>query len=1472
MRRLTALIALLMLVASIYATTVIVGDDSDDTIIFFPISSFSSYSYTQQLYRRYYINHGGEITKIGFYIGEVFGEDQLLENSQDWTIYMGHVSRHAFASASDWEPIANLTEVFSGNVINFSPTLGDWLEITLDTPFIYNNTDNLVVAVYESTPGYGDAIEWKRHTNYQGHNIGITVSGENVIDPNNIPILSVQRYPVIASIKLVFSDAENLMSPILTSPANNASIMNGEALEWVLPQGSAYASGYDVYIDGALVSENQPATQYIINDLAPGQHSWYVVAKNHLVDSPPSATLNFLIPTVVDIGNGNEDFQVPIWPYSEYNYTQSIFLQSEIGIGNQGNDNAACYIEKIAYYWNGACQGINSHDWVVYMGHTNRTAFSHNSDWVPVNEMVQVFSGQLPIPATPGWVLIPLQTPFLYNTTSNLVIAVDENTPGIDLYENIDPYFHGTYIPDQNRSITYFGENSINPDPNSPPVGTLQSAIPNIRLLVSDLLSGPILSVSPVVLDYELAVNGVPTPLDVTVSNVGIGSLNLSASDFSFFGPNAAEFSIDPATLPVSLSPMESLNIPIVLTGTTPGFISATLRIVYQGQNYDVTLRAEVTPPGTITIGDGSASQIYPFGISSSRESSATLYTADRINAIGTLQSIVWDCAYAYGNEPFNYKIWVKNTHDSYMRYSSWQALVAGMTLVKEGSMFISTPGWQIFNLDTPFVYRGANLIIAVETQSMGYNSENHGFRYTEINERGHLRHSYNNTPSEIGFIDGKMPNVMLNFTQSIANDLCAVDISGPLAPTLGETSNYTVRIRNNGSNTQSNYRVKLMLTHNVEIAVVNGPPIYSGEIVEVVIPWVPSIVGQNSIHGRVEMTGDATDVNNRTKPLRIDIAPANLETITIGAGNTVAPFPMEFSKHGSLYEAIYLADELGFQSGTISSMVIYNEFFDDLPNEPTQIFLGSTYRSNLNTGFIPATQMTLVFDGMIDYPMGENNILINFQTPFVHTGGNLAVMFHRPEETDSYSVYDVFRCQTVGNNRARRVSSHGNNTLDPYSPPEGFLTGKIPQASFFYSNELLANDLGALAISGNPIATLGKTSNYTVRIRNNGTAVQDNYSVKLMGPGNLELANVAGPPINSMQSLDVVLPWTPNTVGQISIYGKVELADDTFSMNNRTAELQIMVYPMGVDDEVTAVLNDAGDAVEISWQHASSAPLRKNNGSKAALNIQVTDTVSEDAIPQLHIGYMVYRFHPDQMLDEATWHIVTPEPTLALSVYDTNWNQLPNGVYRWAVKSVYAGDLFSLPSFSNILETNTAAGTIMGTVKSRFNIPIVGATVSNGVLFTTTNHAGQYSLPVPAGTHTVTASATYYISQTVENVIVNPNLTTTVNFALMSATDNDDPQTPVAATALHGNYPNPFNPETTISYSLKEASPVTIDIYNIKGQHVCTLIDESKETGNHTVLWNGLDKHNCPVCSGVYFYKMRAGRYSSTRKMIMMK
>ena len=100
----------------------------------------------------------------------------------------------------------------------------------------------------------------------------------------------------------------------------------------------------------------------------------------------------------------------------------------------------------------------------------------------------------------------------------------------------------------------------------------------------------------------------------------------------------------------------------------------------------------------------------------------------------------------------------------------------------------------------------------------------------------------------------------------------------------------------------------------------------------------------------------------------------------------------------------------------------------------------------------------------------------------------------------------------------------------------------------------------------------------------------------------------------------------------------------------------------------------------------------------------------------------------------------------------------------------------------------------------------------------------------------------------------------------------NEDGLAPVVSTELKGNYPNPFNPETTISYTIKDNTPVTLEVYNMKGQKVKTLVNDSKAAGNHTVVWTGVDDNNRAVASGVYFFKMSAGKYSSTKKMIMMK
>jgi len=102
--------------------------------------------------------------------------------------------------------------------------------------------------------------------------------------------------------------------------------------------------------------------------------------------------------------------------------------------------------------------------------------------------------------------------------------------------------------------------------------------------------------------------------------------------------------------------------------------------------------------------------------------------------------------------------------------------------------------------------------------------------------------------------------------------------------------------------------------------------------------------------------------------------------------------------------------------------------------------------------------------------------------------------------------------------------------------------------------------------------------------------------------------------------------------------------------------------------------------------------------------------------------------------------------------------------------------------------------------------------------------------------------------------------------------TDADDPVVPALVNALQGNYPNPFNPETTIRFSTAQSGRVKIDVYNIKGQLVKQLLNENLPSGKHSVIFNGKDAHGRPVASGVYFYRMQAGNFKASGRMIMMK
>jgi PKD repeat protein len=170
-------------------------------------------------------------------------------------------------------------------------------------------------------------------------------------------------------------------------------------------------------------------------------------------------------------------FRIPIEPYYGYTYSQCIYLQPEI--------NTEGYINRIAYYYTnleGYPQMITSCDWVIYIATSDKTEFASTTDWVPISEFTKVFEARIEPVTEEGWLFFDLETPFYYDNTQNLIIAVEENQ--IDYDRNEDEFL--CTATTGYRSISYRSD-SNNPDPETPPTATVRNlAIANVQLVFAE--------------------------------------------------------------------------------------------------------------------------------------------------------------------------------------------------------------------------------------------------------------------------------------------------------------------------------------------------------------------------------------------------------------------------------------------------------------------------------------------------------------------------------------------------------------------------------------------------------------------------------------------------------------------------------------------------------------------------------------------------------------------------------------------------------------------------------------------------------------------------------------------------------------------------------------------------------------------------------------------------------------------------
>lgn len=765
-----------------------------------PVSVRSNFSYAQSIYLKGDIRfEDHSIEKISYYWNGAVD----AVNSTDWVIYMGHTNNNVFSSTTNWTPFSQLTQVFSGQVE--LPATPGWIEIVLDTPFAYDNTRNLVIGIDENQAGNDGTDGGFYSTLVTGIYRSLRYMN-NGTNPNPASPPTGTRVAAFPNIKIGFATtAEEPVFGIAPESIDFGEVPHSQASGWqniVISNtggGTINIASSDVTISGSdagMFTINRNNLPAAINS---GGTLLIPVRITATQEGPLSATVHVLYDGVTydvelsafglpyglhTVGNGTTNKHIPVSPYWGYTYSQTIYPQSMLNKQDKR-------ISKLGYQWNGVRSGNSVNNIVVYMGHTDKTVFEDNTDWIPLNQLTEVYRGYIDVPATAGWVMFEMDTPFTYNNTQNLVIAVNEINPAGD--DELDHFFFSTVTTDQARSIRTYSTYFV-PDPANPTVGSAlkatETAYPNTRFIFADISPEPVLMVSPQSLDFGLHMqNEASAWHNIILRNEGLATMQLYRSDINIIGADADMFEIDDSVFPLSIGFEQNVNLPLRFTPSRGGEASATFQIIYMNNDYTVDLTGEGLPTQMVTIGEGTSAQRFPLGSYYGFERSAALYNnADLAGNVTDISHLGW-----FSNTATDVsvptKIYLKSVFDTDIQNNLWVNMISDATLVYDHVQTgTKAEDWNIFVLDQKFtMIPGADLLVLVERNAGGGGNgtvTGAGINGSFISNK-HLTWAQDNSiPLAQGTAGSIRPNLRLFFGDVVEGAPAAVNM---VSPTNGE-------------------------------------------------------------------------------------------------------------------------------------------------------------------------------------------------------------------------------------------------------------------------------------------------------------------------------------------------------------------------------------------------------------------------------------------------------------------------------------------------------------------------------------------------------------------------------------------------------------------------------------------------------------------------------------------------------------
>lgn len=215
----------------------------------------------------------------------------------------------------------------------------------------------------------------------------------------------------------------------------------------------------------------------------------------------------------------------------------------------------------------------------------------------------------------------------------------------------------------------------------------------------------------------------------------------------------------------------------------------------------------------------------------------------------------------------------------------------------------------------------------------------------------------------------------------------------------------------------------------------------------------------------------------------------------------------------------------------------------------------------------------------------------------------------------------------------------------------------------------------------------------------------------------------------------------------------------------------------------------------------------------------------------------------------------------------------VPSIILQLSNMNPHVGQKFEARAYDKATGIEASRKTLAAIPSPNFSVTFDNITSSNSYWVDFyADHNGNGSYNAPPTDHAWRLEANNVTGEVTLNFIHNTNFTDIQWPGTTWINDQTDQAGVPTQFRLEQNYPNPFNPETTIRFSLPRAFQVKLEIYNMLGQRVRSLVNGQLNAGVYTAKWDGNDDLGRSLSSGVYFYRIEAGRFASTQRMVLMK